>query len=669
MPRSLILGNTQMLVCFDADYRMQDLYFPRVGLENHISRHGHLIGVWADGEFSWVNQKDWKLSIQYISDTLVSDVRARNDRLQVELHLEDIVYNEDNIFLRQCKIKNLAGKSRDIRIFFVQEFPIYEVTHGNTAFYDPRDQVIIHYKGRRVFLVNGFRHKKAGFDDYTCGVGHWKEYEGSFKDAEDGELHKNAIEHGFADSVAGFHFKIKGGESEILYYWIAVGVDLKTVKQMNQYIIKKSPSHLIRTTRDFWRAWLSKQSYNFFDLDPKSVALFQHSLLFLRILTDKGGAMLASPDSDILQFGRDTYAYMWPRDAAFVALALDKVGYHRPTRSFFELCNELLTEEGFLMHKYLVDGSLGSSWHSWVVDGKTQYPFQEDETALVLIAMAKYYDKTRSVELVENFYNSLIKKAADFLADYRDAKTKLPLPSYDLWEERLGIHTFTCAAVYGALEAAAFFGRLLGKSHDCKKYGQAAAEIKKAARKYLYDKGKGYYLRRLYQNSHGKWVADDTLDISSFYGVLRFQIEDAQSERLASMYESIKRRLMVKTDIGGVARYDRDVYQAVSDDWENVPGNPWFLCTLWLADYHIAKAKKREDLKEAKDLIDWAVRLSSGSFILSEQVHPYTGAELSVSPLTWSHAQFVLTVLFYINRLAHFERKSIYLPFKLPKHC
>ena len=29
---------------------------------------------------------------------------------------------------------------------------------------------------------------------------------------------------------------------------------------------------------------------------------------------------------------------------------------------------------------------------------------------------------------------------------------------------------------------------------------------------------------------------------------------------------------------------------------------------------------------------------------MAEQIHPYTGAPLSVSPLTWSHATFVSTV-------------------------
>ena len=36
--------------------------------------------------------------------------------------------------------------------------------------------------------------------------------------------------------------------------------------------------------------------------------------------------------------------------------------------------------------------------------------------------------------------------------------------------------------------------------------------------------------------------------------------------------------------------------------------------------------------------------------MLAEQVHPYTKQPLSVSPLTWSHATFVATVLDYLAK-------------------
>jgi hypothetical protein len=43
------------------------------------------------------------------------------------------------------------------------------------------------------------------------------------------------------------------------------------------------------------------------------------------------------------------------------------------------------------------------------------------------------------------------------------------------------------------------------------------------------------------------------------------------------------------------------------------------------------------------------------SGVLAEQVNPYTDEPLSVSPLTWSHSQFILTIQFYLERLLKLE--------------
>ena len=66
-----------------------------------------------------------------------------------------------------------------------------------------------------------------------------------------------------------------------------------------------------------------------------------------------------------------------------------------------------------------------------------------------------------------------MRRAADFLLEYRDKKTGLPSPSYDLWEEKRGTSTFTASAVYGALCAAAGLSTVLGK----KKRGEDVSEM------------------------------------------------------------------------------------------------------------------------------------------------------------------------------------------------
>ena len=39
---------------------------------------------------------------------------------------------------------------------------------------------------------------------------------------------------------------------------------------------------------------------------------------------------------------------------------------------------------------------------------------------------------------------------------------------------------------------------------------------------------------------------------------------------------------MGKTGIGGCARYERDYFHQIErEKIEQVPGNPWVICTLW----------------------------------------------------------------------------------------
>src|SRR2546428_642537 len=77
---------------------------------------------------------------------------------------------------------------------------------------------------------------------------------------------------------------------------------------------------------------------------------------------------------------------------------------------------------------------------------------------------------------------------------------------------------------------------------------------------------------------------------------------------------------------------------------DRVTGNSWFICTLWLAEYYIAKAECNADLSKALEILQWTADRALPSGVLAEQVNPLTGEELSVSPLTWSHSTFIAAV-------------------------
>ena len=122
---------------------------------------------------------------------------------------------------------------------------------------------------------------------------------------------------------------------------------------------------------------------------------------------------------------------------------------------------------------------------------------------------------------------------------------------------------------------------------------------------------------------------------------------EPEDPRIVSMMQTMRERLWVRTDVGGMARYENDYYHQISNDVKKVPGNPWFICTLWLAQWLISVAQVPEDLEEPLQLIEWAATRTLPSGVMAEQVHPYSNEPLSVSPLTWSHATYVATIQQY----------------------
>ena len=657
MSRPIVLGNGNILLCFDKNAQIRDFYYPYVGLENHIGTgRVHKVGVRVDDKFSWLSDDGWEFNLDYQEETLASKITALNKNLELRLNFNDLVYNEKNILIRNVKVENLSERNRGVKVFFNQQFQISQTNHADTAYYNPSVNALIHYKGRRVFLIGG-RVDNRLFDEYSTGLFGIEGKDGTWKDAEDGQLSRNPIEHGSVDSTLGFDLDMGGNSSKDVVCWTTVGETFKEVQDLQEYIISKTPAHITKSTEDFWKAWVNKTEFTFHNLDKKVVDLFKKSLLIIRTHCDNNGGILASGDSGDLQYGRDTYGYVWPRDGAFVSMALDRAGYTDISRRFYDFFSSIVTDPGYLLHKYQPDRSLGSSWHPWIKDDNKQLAIQEDETAILLIGLWEHYKVTKDLEFIENIYNSFIKKAGDFLHNFIDSTTGLPLPSYDLWEERYGISTFTSSSVYGALVSAGNFAYLLGKEDDKKKYLDKAEDVKQAVIKHLYsEKDKYFYKDVLVEN--GAVKANMIFDSSSFFGIFRFGLLLPSDPILINSYSTIKEALLNNAGTGGIIRYKGDQYFQGHDEKEN----PWFITSLWLIQYDIARAESEKELMDANKELSWVVERALTSGVLSEQINPRTGEQLSVAPLTWSHAEFVATVMDYMEKIERMGIRKMSFP-------
>lgn len=651
MPRDIPIGNGNMLIAFDKDYNLREFYFPHVGEESHTKGEPFRFGVWVNGQFSWI-PNGWRITKDYLEDSLATNVELVHDDWQLRIVINDLVDFHENIYMKKISVENFSNNEKEIRLFLAHDFHILGNDIGDTAAFRPEVNGLLHYKGERYFLINAFANKKFGIDYFATGNKERGHDQGTWKDAEDGVLSGNAIAQGSVDSVMAIHLKLKAKEKEACFYWICAGRNWDEVNVLNSIVVKKRPETILKRTIDYWKLWVDKEELNYGLLPEKIARLYKKSLLICRTQIDNCGSIIAANDSDVVYYNRDTYSYMWPRDAALVAYALDLAGYFGITRSFFNLCGKIIEKDGYFLHKYNPSGSLASSWHPWQKDNKLQLPIQEDETALVIWALWKHYKDFKDIEFIKPLYKPLIKNAADFMMNYRDTKTGLPLPSYDLWEERQGILTFTASTVYGGLLAAANFTEAFGETELAEGYRQGVRQLRDAMDKYLYLEKEKRFARMITFNKDGSVEVDSTID-ASLYGVFAFGAYQADDEKVKSTMQQVSEKLWCKTKVGGLARYENDPYYRISND---VAGNPWFVTTLWLAQYYIALEKTKTGLDKALDIMHWVADHALPSGVLAEQVNPNSNEPLSVSPLTWSHATFIAVVQEYINKLLEIEK-------------
>ncbi|OAI40373.1 glycoside hydrolase family 15 [bacterium SCGC AG-212-C10] len=647
MPRDLPVSNGSLLVNFDLDYRIRDIYFPWIGQENHTLGHAFGFGVWVDGHFSWVGS-GWDKELRYRDDTLVTDVRLTNNDLGITLHCEDAVDSQLNVFIRKIVVSNQRSELRDVRLFFTHDFNLYGNQVGDTAFYDPRTQAVIHYKLARYFLANCSSESNSEPAAFSCRATGPSSSQSSWHHGETGEMDGNPVSWGLAEFTVGTRLALRPGGEAAAHYWLAAGTSYDEVAALNSLVLSHTPGTLIERTAKYWQAWIRKEAPAFADLSLAIVNIFNRSLLILRSQIDNRGAIIAATDSDIVRFGGDTYSYVWGRDGAFIASALSRAGYSELCRPFFDFCQRALTSDGYLFQHYNPDGTLASNWHAWIVDDIPVLPIQEDSTALLLWSLWIYYECSRDLEFIRPLYELFVLKAANFLLDYRDRATALPFPSYDLWEERYDVHAYTAATVIAGLRAAARFAAVFQDAAKVKSLSDAADSMTAGISQHLFDSAEGRYARSGHRTAAG-YDLDPVIDVSMLC-LATLNVISADDERMVQTAEAIRAQLWCHTPTGGLARYNGDEYQRDAEIAASVPGNPWFIAILWLAEYDILRSKTVDELHNVLPYLNWCTENALASGVLAEQVHPLNGAPLCVSPLTWSHSAFVWVVRAYVSK-------------------
>lgn len=291
------------------------------------------------------------------------------------------------------------------------------------------------------------------------------------------------------------------------------------------------------------------------------------------------GAYVACPNFE-------NYKFSWFRDGSFIADGMSRVGQIESAEKFFDWAahivisrKERVQSGEILRARYTLEGK--ESEEEWA-------NFQLDGFGTVVWAMHEHSNRhNRSVEPWQ--------EAIDIIVEYLVKRWREP--TYDWWEEELGIHPATLACLYAGLKSV---------GHP------EAEEIKKAI-----------------DLRSAKLDASLVVCATPFQAVTNKAFEKTLTE--------IEQKLVSSN--GGVHRHLQDVYYG---------GGEWLLLTCFLGWHYAEIGRKNEaqkKLERVAALMDekgWLPEQVSEHMLAPEHLEPWIQKwGQPARPLLWSHAMFL----------------------------
>ncbi len=653
----LVAGNSGMLACIDQNGELVRLYWPDIDFQQHIDRllvgiacpelwqgaswlcgedgtegQGHCPAFVAEGQkaIPAPNPVEWHIGQYYVQDTNVAVTEFFNENAGLKIRQFDFALSEADVFTRYYEIENTNASPLTIGLtVYSASVSTESDTAGIIFAQDP--PALIHYRhGYYYGLTSGTQTAQ-----YQLGGN-------SLENARQGSLRGNDTIGMMKDGALSWQpQKLEAGGTACFALRICFAHALKELKKLLRMTLDSDPLIDLKNTESYWTAYV-KSARQIHTGRTEIDELYKRSLLVFALMGNKRtGALLAAPEIDegFTRCGR--YAYCWGRDAAFITGALDKCGLSGQAEAFYRWAATVQDENGGWQQRYYTDGSLAPSWG-----------LQIDEGSSVIWGILQHYKAAGDKEFLRDMWPA-VRKGVEFLLSYMDAETGLPWLSFDLWEERLGEHAYSSAAVCAGIEAGAGIADILGEFPLLsERWRESASKLRSAILNNFWKPEWNRFVRsvRVKLNGWGEehtdakvWLKLNELGITRDYSLIDgiidisllglsvpFGIYAPDDPHMTSTAEAVERQLTVgKT--GGLMRYEYDGY---------IGGNPWILTTLWAALYHIETGS----YGKAKEYLEWAVKGATGQGLLPEQIDRENGRPAWVVPLTWSHAMFILVL-------------------------
>jgi oligosaccharide amylase len=614
-----LIGNGRVLAKIQADGALTEAFFPSIGFYRHILQSQFGLFEKSTGKSIWLSVKEFDAEQRYLEDTNV--VQTTFARGPLRLTLTDFVHPETNVIVRTLEVRNTGRASIELGIFHMEASSLEENKGNfghNVAYYNSLDHHVVRYRGHpfdntveahACLLIAGTPVQ----DQIQCGVSYQADgpCEDAFLDVADGKLRHNPYSSGdsMGATTALLWMRSLGpAEATEVTVYLSGGVTLVDAEEQLVAARRRGPKDLLRSCVEYWREWLEiGRAHEPALTEHRLQLLFRRSLLMLKLLQDERfGSFIAAPNL------YPDYRYCWPRDAVFLAWAMDCAGYHDEVRQFYRWCKRTQMADGLWYQNHYTDG-------------RRHWPgIQVDQVSSIVWGLHQHHLACPSGEFLQEMW-PMVERATWYVLSRIHPDLGLVFSEQDLWEETCGYLTYTNASCIAALHSAAAIAAELGQQEEARLWPECAHTLEQHVKRHLIQDGVyvgEYDAKRSFPVRH-----DYRLDVSNVGMSFPFAVvspNDPVMTRTVAAFEA-----EFGYPIGGVGRYKSDLF---------VGGNPWSLAAVWLGLYYASAGRKLDAIRH----IDWCLKHAVMHDFIPEQSDKRTGDPASAQPLAWSHAWMVI---------------------------
>lgn len=368
------------------------------------------------------------------------------------------------------------------------------------------------------------------------------------------------------------------------------------------------------------------------------------------------GMVVASPSRS-----NPDYYFDWVRDTALTYRAL--IDYYEITKDskIKKMIFTWVDAEAFRQNqptftglgepKYFIDGSgYTGGW------GRPQ----NDGPALRAIAMIKFarlmLKEGNQDFVLKKLYHGVIPANSPIKKDLEYTAHHWREPSFELWEEEMGMHFYTLLAQHTALQEGGKLARELGDGGAADFYDQQSKLIANMITSQFLDSAIGIKATIKKVNG-GLGYKHSNIDVAPLLALLHnspyqklFSMRSAPVrkylETLITTFQELYAVNKAFPELGvAIGRYPEDRYDGYKTTGV---GNPWFLTTLALGEYYCQARQETKNLKYVELTEKQFARAlfhSNRKGRMDEQFNHQTGHMQGAYELTWSHNAFMTAMM------------------------